>query len=165
MKISIGHFCVLSNFLDVGFISNEISNDLTPKIYEIMHKNSLSLPEDWMLIFQAGYNNARVPLVAKNKLGSYPSDKMKYIKIVIPVPLLSEIEWGVKPEQHLYPKEHYDKLMKNFWELDINFRNFNNRSDYITACLKKGIKKAFEEGFTVGGMKVKAKKPVEIFLA
>lgn len=160
MDIRVTHFCLLSEFLDVDFNSNEISDGLNPRIHELMQENNQSIPSDWILIFDATYNNGKVPLVTKNKLGSYPSDKMKYIKIVIPIPLKSEIEWGVNPEQHLYRKDHYDKLMKNFWELDIDFKDYSNRTDYITACLKAGIKKAFEEGFTVGGVKVKASKPV-----
>lgn len=52
--------------------------------------------------------------------------------------------------------------MKYFWELAIDCRNYDNRTDYITSCIKAGIKKAFEEGFTVGGVKIKAKQPIEI---
>ena len=160
MKINVGHFCMLSDFLNVGFNANEISDVLTPRIHEIMQENSMSIPEDWLLIFHANYNNGKIPLVTKNKLGSYTSDKMKYITIVIPIPLKSEIEWGVNPEQHLYKKDHYDKLMKNFFELVVDYKDYNNRTDYITACLKAGIKKAFDEGFTVGGIKVKVKKVI-----
>lgn len=69
---------------------------------------------------------------------------------------------GVNPEQHLYNRDHYDKLMKNFYELNINFRDYTNRADYITACLKAGIKKAFHEGFTVGKSKVKVKKAIDL---
>lgn len=162
MDIRVTHFCVLSNFLDVEFIANDISDKLTPLIHKIMKENDLTIPDDWILTFQASYNNGKTPLVSKNKLGSYTSDKMKDITIAIPIPLKSEISWGVEPVQHLYGKNHFDKLMRNFWELDINYRNYNNRTDYITACLKAGIKKAFEEGFTVGGVKVKAKKTVTV---
>lgn len=155
MDIRVTHFCLLSDFLDVGFSAKEISDNLIPNIYKVMQNKSLAIPEDWILLFQAGYNNGRVPLVARNKVGSYPSDKMKYINVVIPVPLKSEIGWGVSSEQHLYKKDHYDKLMRNFRELDIDYRNYSNRTDYITACLKAGIKKAFKEGFTVGKTRIK----------
>lgn len=127
-----------------------------------MRDNNLTVPDDWILIFEATYNNGKVPLVARNKVGSYPSDKMKYVKIVIPIPLKSEVDWGVNPEQHLYKKEHYDKLMRNFLELNVDYNNYNNRTDYIIACLKAGIKKAFEEGFTVGKTKIRVKKGVEL---
>jgi|GEM_PF-1764041 len=160
MDIRVTHFCLLSEFLNVDFNANDISDYLTPRIHQIMQENNLSIPSDWILLFDATYNNGKVPLVAKNKLGSYPSDKMKYIKIVIPIPLKSEMEWGVNPEQHLYKKGHYDKLMKNFFELDVDYNDYVNRTDYIIGCMKAGIKRAFEEGFTVGGTKVKVKTPI-----
>jgi Immunity protein 9 len=162
MDIRVTHFCLLTEFLDLDFNSNQISDSLTPSIHKIMLDNDLSIPKDWILIFQAGYNNGKVPLVARNKLGSHPSDKMKYIKVVVPIPLKTEIEWGVNPEQHLYKKDHYDKLMKNFWELDVDYRKYTSRTSYITACLKAGIKKTFEEGFTIGGTKIKAKQLVAL---
>jgi len=162
MDIRFTHINLVFEFEDIGFNSTVIYNSLKPLVIEIMSSNSLKIPEDWVLLFKAGYTNARMPLVSKNKIGGYPSDKMKYITIVIPIPLESEIRWGVKPKQHLYGKNHYDKLMKNFWELDVDYRNYDNRTDYITACLKAGVKKVFEEGFTVGGVKLKAKKAIEI---
>ena len=120
MDVSIGHFCMVFDFLNVGFNSNEINSSLLPSIYKEMQDNHLTIPEDWRLIFHANYNNGKTPLVSKNKLGGYFSDKMKYITIVIPIPLTSEVEWGVNPEQHLYKKDHYDKLMRNFLELNVD---------------------------------------------
>jgi hypothetical protein len=149
-------------FVDSGFNSSEIYNSLKPLVIEAMAANNLHIPDEWVLLFQAGYTNARIPLVSKNKIGGYPSEKMKYITIIVPIPLESEINWGVKPEQHLYGKDHYDNLMKNFFELAVDYRNYDNRTDYVTACLKAGIKKVFEEGFTVGGVKLKAEQPIEI---
>jgi hypothetical protein len=154
MNINFSHIAVVFDFIDVGFKTQQIYQHLLPSVIEKMKENKLTLPMDWSLIFQAAYANGKLPLVSKNKLGSYPSDKMKYITIVVPIPLETEISWGVKPEQHLYGKDHYDKLMRNFWKLDIDFKNYSNRTDYITACLKAGVKKSFEEGFTVGGAKV-----------
>lgn len=162
MDIRFTHTNLVFGFEDEGFNSNQIYDSLISLAIEIMATNNLHIPDDWVLLFKAGYTNGRIPLVSRNKIGSYPSDKMKYITIIIPIPLESEISWGVKPEQHLYGKDHYDKLMKNFWELAVDYRNYDNRTDYITACLKAGIKKAFEEGFTVGGVKLKAKKTIEI---
>lgn len=162
MEIRFTHTCLIFDFENIDFDANAIYGTLLPSIHKILIDNNLTLPEDWILLFDAGYNNGQQPLVSKNRLGSYPSDKMKYIKIVIPIPLKSEIGWGVNPEQYLYGRDHYEKLMKNFWELDVAYGNYGNRTDYITACLKSGVKKAFEEGFTVGGVKFKAKKPLVI---
>ncbi len=158
MDIRLTHINLVFNFVDDNFDSNEIYNYLNGYITKIMISNSFEIPNDWVLLFQAGYSNARCPLVSKNKIGGYPSDKMKYITIVIPIPLKSEIGWGVDKDQHLYGKDHYDNLMKNFWELNINFRNYSNRTDYIIACMVAGIDKSFQEGFTVGGVKIKLKK-------
>jgi hypothetical protein len=162
MDIRFTHTNLVFGFEDEGFDSNIIYSNQLSIVNSIMLLNKLQIPDDWVLMFDIGYNNGRIPLLSKNKFGTYPSDKMKYIKIVIPIPLESEISWGVKPEQHLYGKDHYDKLIKNFWELAIDYRNYGNRTDYITACIKAGIKKAFVEGFTVGGVKIKAKQPIEI---
>lgn len=162
MNIRFTHLNLVFGFEDEGFDSNKIYSNQLSIVNSIMLLNKLQIPDDWVLIFDIGYNNGRIPLLSKNKLGTYPSDKIKYIKIVVPIPLDSEISWGVKPEQHLYDKDHYDNLLKNFWELDVDYRNYDNRTNYITACLKAGIKKAFEEGFTVGGVKLKANKPIEI---
>lgn len=160
MDISVDHFCMLSNFLDVDFKSKEISNYILDNISNPIKLSNVVFPNDWILIFHANYSNGKKTLVSKNKLGSFASDKMKYVTIVIPIPLISEIEWGVLPEQHLYGKDHYDKLMKNFFELDVKFQNYTNRTDYITACIKTGINKALLEGITVGGVKVKLKEPI-----
>lgn len=162
MDIRFTHTNLVFGFEDERFNSNKIYLEQLSNVNSIIVSNALQIPDDWALIFDVGYNNGRIPLLSKNRFGTYPSDKMKYIKIVIPIPLESEISWGVKPEQHLYGKDHYDKLMKNFWELAVDYRSYNNRTEYITACLKAGIKKAFEEGFTVGGVKLKAKKTIEI---
>jgi hypothetical protein len=52
--------------------------------------------------------------------------------------------------------------MRNFRELDVDYRNYSNRTDYIISCLKAGIKKAFEGGFTVGKTKIKVKKAIDL---
>ncbi|MBK8389575.1 MAG: hypothetical protein IPL23_09995 [Saprospiraceae bacterium] len=162
MDIRFTHICVVEDFVNDDLDTIFIYDSLLPYIKNILLANDFKIPDDWILIYSAGYTNGRTPLVSKNRIGSYPSDKMKYITIIIPVPLESEIRWGVKSEQHLYRKDHYDKLMKNFWELDVDYRNYNNRTDYITACLEAGIKKSFEEGFTVGGVKIKTKNTFEM---
>lgn len=160
MDIRFTHTSLVFGFENIEFDAQSIYKTIILSVNEIMTIDNLSFPDDWSLLFKAIYTNGRQPLVSTNKIGGFPSDRMKYISIVIPVPLKSEIEWGVKPEQHLYGVDHYDKLIKNFWELDIDYRNFSTRTDYIIACLKSGIKRSFEEGFTVGGSKIKVKGSV-----
>lgn len=160
MNISITHLSLVVDFLDKDFNSKTISDLMRNELESLLIDNAIHLPDGWTLIFRATYSNSYSPLVSKNKTGSYPSDKLKYITIVIPIPLTSEIKWGVDESQHIYGKDHYDRLKKNFWELPIDCKQFHNRQDYILYCLRKGIKKTFEEGFTVGGVKVKIKKGV-----
>jgi len=122
---------------------------------EILEINSFYYSPEWVLTFNATYNNGKHLLVSKNKFGSYLSDKVKEIKIVIPIPSNSIVEWGVSNESYIYDENHYDKIINNFFSLDIDYKKFNNRIDYIVDCLQRGICKAFQEGFTVGGIKLK----------
>lgn len=155
MSIDVTHLSVVSEFLDIDFDPQSIGEEIKMLVNRALVKYNISMPSDWILVYDASYNNGVRPLVSRNKLGNFKSDKMKCITIVIPIPLLSEISWGVRPDQHLYPKNHFENLMKNFFELDIDFRVYNNRTDYILACLKAGIVRSFQEGFTVGAMKIK----------
>jgi Immunity protein 9 len=157
MNTRITHFCLVGDFLGVGFDHNAVSDVLKKEIDHALRLNSIDLPGGWSLFFQATYNNARGVLVSKNSIGSSRSEKIKEILIVIPIPLKENVEWGVEEKQHTYGKDHYDKLMKNFWALEVDYAQYTNRQDYIIGCLRSGIKKAFEEGFTVGGVKVKIK--------
>ncbi len=146
---------LIIDFLDIGYDFKAISGILKKEVDNALRLNSIELPSDWALIFQANYNNAREVLVSKNRHGSYPSDKFKWVTIVIPIPSKENIEWGVEEKQYIYGIDHYDKIKKNFWALEVDYAQYTNRQDYIIACLRSGIKKAFEEGFTVGGVKVK----------
>jgi Immunity protein 9 len=160
MDTRITHFSLVSSFLDVGFDSRSISDIVKIELDDALRQNSIKFPSEWGLIFQANYNNAREILISKNKLGTYSSDKMKYVIIVIPVPLIENINWGVEKKQHCYGIDHYDKLMKNFWALEVDYAQYSNRHDYIIACLRRGINKALEEGITVGKVKVKISMPL-----
>jgi hypothetical protein len=156
MNTRITHFSLVIDFLDIAFDSDSISDILKKEVDDVLRLNAIELPDKWWLVFRATYSNARGVLISKNRLGTYPSDKMKKVTIVIPVPLKEIVEWGVEERQHVYGIDHYDKLMKNFWALEVDYSQYSNRQDYIIACLRSGIKKAFEECFTVGGVKVKA---------
>lgn len=158
MNVFISSTSVVFDFVDVDFNSKSIFDKLLEIIKKKYQEQIEMIPQNWTVYFNAIFTNSKYPLTSKNKIGSYPTDKMKNIAIVIPIPLKSEIGWGVDKDQHLYGKDHYDNLMKNFWELNVNFRNYSNRTDYIIACMVAGIDKSFQEGFTVGGVKIKLKK-------
>lgn len=155
MESRITHFCLIIDFLDVDFESRKISEILKIEVDNILKNNSFVDQNDWIIQFSATYNNGKHLLVSKNKLGSYPNDKVKEITIPIPIPLKNKISWGVNKEQYVHEITHYDKLLKNFWILDIDYHQFTNRTEYIIDCMRRAIKKVFEEGFTVGGVKIK----------
>ncbi|PDS21950.1 Imm9 family immunity protein [Flavobacterium branchiophilum] len=155
--IIISHSSYVFRFVDEEFITKDLYYEYIDKIKEILETNKIILPDGWLLIFNLIYTNGRVPLLTKNRSGGFRSDKMKEISIVAPIPLKEEIEWGIDIKDHFFKKEHYDKIINNFWELDIDYKNYNTSKDYITACLKEGIRKAFEIGFTVGGLKINVK--------
>lgn len=157
MILRIGHTSYLVDFLDVNFISDEISNVLYHEFINFLDTFNSPRNSDWVVRFRAAYTNSRKLLVSKNKLGTYPSDKTKQITIAIPIPLIDDVTWGVSPEQHAFKIDHYDELIDNFWELDVDFKIYNGRTDYILDSMRRGIRESFERGFNVGGIKIQSK--------
>jgi len=161
MQTSISHISMVINFLNIDFDSNQISEILKKEVDNILRNFSTDNLEDWTLDFMASYTNGMQPLVSKNRLGSFTSDKIKQITIVIPVPIIDTVSWGVNSNQHIFKIDHFDKLIKNFNTLDVNYSDFNNRTDYILECLRMGIKVSFSQGFTVNKGKFKLKKELQ----
>lgn len=158
MESRITHFCLIYDFLDLDFDSNYISRVLKLEVDHILDFNSFHTPLNWTLTYNANYNNGKKLLISKNKLGSYKNDKIKEITIVIPIPLIDSVNWGIKEESFIYDINHYDNILHNFWVMEVDCRSFTNRSEYILDCMRRGIKKSFQEGFTVGGIKIKTNK-------
>jgi hypothetical protein len=156
MILRIGHTSYVIDFLGVDFRTDEVSNTLHDEFTGFLSTFDNDKNINWEVMFRATYTNSRKLLVSKNKLGTYPSDKTKEIIIAIPIPLLDDVTWGVSPEQHAFKIDHYDKLINNFWELDVDFKVYNNRTDYILECMRRGIIETFERGFTVGGIKIQS---------
>ena len=75
MNIHFTHISLVFEFAESGFNSKEIYNSIKPIAIEIVTANKLLIPDDWSLYFKAAYTNARIPLVLKNKIGGYPSEK------------------------------------------------------------------------------------------
>lgn len=156
MKTSIGHTSTLLDFLDVGFSSNQISDLIKEELDAILSTLKLDHDlDDWTLVIRASYTNARQPLVSKNKLGAFTSDRIKEITIIIPIPTLEFISWGVHANQHIFGASHFDKLVKNFNPIDLDYKQFENRTDYILDCMRMGINLSFENGFTVRNKKIR----------
>lgn len=143
--------------IDFEFDYNKIGSILKRELERQLESNGLRHKSEWELQFRATYSNARQLLVSKNKLGTFTSDKIKEITVVIPIPLKSTVGWGVNKEQHVYDESHYDKVINNFWALEVCSTSFENRSEYIIDCMIKAIQLAFEKGFTINGLKIKRK--------
>jgi len=158
MQTRIGHFCLIVDFLDVDFSSNQISDILKIEVDDILANLTLKNLDDWTLRFRATYTNARQPLVSKNRFGSYRSDKIKEITIIIPIPIVESVSWGVNVNQHIYDTSHYDRLINNFHSFEIDFKNLSNRTDYILNCMRMGIKLSFTHGLTVNKEKIRVNK-------
>jgi hypothetical protein len=157
MQVRIGHSGMVIDFVDVNFNSNQIGSILEEKVRSILENFSLEGLDDWALEFMASYTNRRQPLVSKNKLVSFTSDKIKQITIAIPIPTVDIVPWGVEISQHIFQVNHFDNLIQNFYPLDVICTDYSNRTDYILACMREGIKKSFTEGFTVNKVKFKLK--------
>lgn len=157
MDTRITHFSLIYDFLDVDFNSTEISGLIKKELDDLIRKNFITSTNDWTLIFNATYSNARTILISKNKLGTSTKDKIKEIKIVIPIPTKDEIYWGVTHDKYLYKKDHYDNILNNFWTLTADCKPFDNRTNYIVDSLRKGINKSITEGISIGGQRLKIK--------
>lgn len=157
MESRIVHSSLLSDFLDVDFSTRQLSAQFKTLVDSILLKNDLSTKNDWLIVFRVVYNNGRQLLISKNRFGTLYSDRIKEIHIVIPIPSIQGVPWGVKDNQYIYGPDHYQTLLKNFWVEEVHVLQFNTRADYIYDCLRRAIERAFFEGFTVGGVKIVAK--------
>lgn len=155
MQSRVRHVSYVLDFLDNGFDSNEISKVLKSETDAIIDSIDFNNLEGWEIQFRAIYTNGKQLLISKNKIGTYTSDKYKEITIPIPIPAIDVVPWGVREDQHIYDENHYDKIMKNFNSLDVDFYSFKNRADYILDCLRRAIRFSFESGITIAGIKLK----------
>lgn len=158
MKSRFLHTSYVLNFLDIDFNSNEISDILTMETNIILNDYIFPELEGWELQFKASYGK-REPLKIFTKMPSYKKERQKLIIIHIPIPTQNIVSWGVQENQHISIGSN-DNRDKNNLLLDVNFDLFSNRQDYIIDCLRRGVRKAFEVGFAVNGVKLKAKKTI-----
>lgn len=157
MKSRITHFSLIIDFLDIDFNANKLGDHYKAIVDQVLLNKGFATKNDWLVEFKAVYNNGRHLLISRNKLGTLYSDKTKEINIIIPIPSIQVVSWGVEDKQYIYSPDHYDSILRNFWLEEVDFRQFSNRSDYINDCIRRAIEKAFFEGFTVGGVKVSDK--------
>lgn len=86
------------------------------------------------------------------KITTYSNDLEFYTSIGIPIPLNTEVVWGVNKKnvsyQPKYDREKYNILF------DINFLDYEDFENYKNDAIKLAINKLFENGFKVKGVKV-----------
>lgn len=153
--VIINEISLIIDFLGKNYNFNDIDVELRTLIYKLGYTSKVEPLSEWNLKLSATYNIGKVPLVTKNKLGNRKSDKIKEISIIIPIPNIKECIWGCKSDQFIYEENHYEKIKNNFFVLNTKAVDFKDRQTYILACMQEGIKRVFNEGFTVGKIKVK----------
>jgi hypothetical protein len=156
MKSRVLHSSYVTNFFDVDFQSDKISEILKFQTDKALEGFKNDVLKDWEIHFVFIYNNVKSILVY-NKAQSYPNEKYKEITIHIPIPTEYVVSWGVKQGQHIYEINHLDKIIKNFISMDVDFYKYNNRHDYILDCMQRAIKLSLKEGFMMSGIRVKVK--------
>ena len=111
--------------------------------------------EDWEVCFRFRYNNVKSILI--HLCGrSDRRERYKELVIHIPIPVNTEIGWGVDIGQHMYKNsDHLDHLLKNFSTMEVDYTKFGNKHDYIWDCMRRSISFCFSKGFTINGVKVK----------
>jgi hypothetical protein len=154
MKAKVLSDSYVMKFLDVGFNSNQIEEKIETETNNILKMFEIKELSDWEIEFRAVFNQCEEISVYK-KLPSYKKEKQKLIYIHIPIPTKAQANWGVEDRQHL--KLNHTPNIKNVWLLEVIFTDFDNRTDYITDCLRRAITFCFENGFTVNGVKIKLK--------
>lgn len=155
MKSIVTHTSYIIDFMDIEFDTNKISLTIENEANEYLKSYKINNLDDWKLRFRTVYNNGKQLLISKNKFGTLITEKCKEITIVIPIPPTETVPWGVKQEQYVYKKDHYDEIKMNFNVLEICYADFNNRTDFIEYCLRKSIEYCFFNGITIKGTKIK----------
>ena len=143
------------DFMGFDFDSANICTKIkleTDKKFNLITDKKL---DDWEVHFIFRYNNVKQILIyTKGK--SHPREKYKEITVHIPIPIKTEVSWGVDLTQHIYQsKDHLDNLIGNFICLHVDYSKFLNRTDYILSCMRRAIQSCLEKGFPVDGVKVK----------
>ncbi len=148
----VSHSSHLIDFLISGFDYKRIEQPLENEINSIL--NEYDIPEliDWKIVFKALYGN-RDKIYVCRQARSQVDMKYKEIVIHIPIPLKSQTEWGVEENQVV--KLKFPDNNKYCESIKAEFENQSNKYDFITDCMRKGIKHTFEKGFTVNKIKIK----------
>jgi hypothetical protein len=153
MKSRIAHTSYVIDFLDVDFSSDEISDILKSETDEILKKFDNDRLIDWELLYRGIYGKGTSVCVFTN-VSPYVEDKQKQITVHIPIPTNDVAEWGIDPGK-LISLGKPPSEFKGAKLLDVEFKDFSNRTDYILDCFRRAIKLSLAEGFTINKIKIK----------
>ena len=156
MKSRICGNSYVMGFLDIGFNSNQIEATIKTETDDILKMIKIEELEDWEIEFNFIFDSGEEISIYK-KLPSYKKEKQKVIDIHIPIPFKANVDWGIEENQHVKIGSG-EPNVKNVSLLEVSFKDFHNRTDYITDCMRRAIKFCFENGFTVNGVKIKLRE-------
>lgn len=129
---------------------NNIFNNLTSKIVvdkSIDHWNIL------LQVYVGGCSECK-EIVFFTRGITYPSDKEKYISIIIPLFTSDNVVWGIKDKRrYLHKEKKYDKRYCE--EVSFDYKKYHSLEDYLGNVLKYSIQYIFEKGITLKGKKIK----------
>lgn len=119
----------------------------------------LSDSNDWTVIIQItphstnwvkGFDNNVVGVFAKGI--THLKEKEKIYTLVIPIPNLSQINWGL-PKKNYAPRPLVEP--EKFILQEIDFYNYNNLNTYLVECFILGVTAILKHGITVNKVKYK----------
>jgi hypothetical protein len=139
-------------FLNVDFNSFQIETEMKSEVDQILKKIIIKDLEDWKIEFKVIFSGVK-KIVIYTRMPSNKKEKNKIIIIHIPIPSIKNIDWGVQDNQYMNSNSSPDA--KNVAFLEVDFKEFDNRTDYINDSIRRAVKFCFEDGFTMNGVKVK----------
>jgi hypothetical protein len=130
---------------------DKIELKLNTYIEKILFKLNLNDLKDWRILLSIVYTATQSVGVLKSAR-RYPSDTEIESSIIIPIPSIKEVKYGL-PEEKL---ERVFTMIDGKWHLlETDFSKFNNLNDYIYDAAIRGIDETFKQGITVNGKKIK----------
>lgn len=148
----VSHSSHLIDFTIPGFNYKKIELALEIEINAKLNEYDIPELNDWKIVFKALYGN-REKIYVCRQARSQVDMKYKEIIIHIPIPLNSQMEWGIEKNQVVNIK--FPENNKYCESIEAEFKNHSDKYDFIIDCMRKGIKHTFEKGFTVNKIKIK----------
>jgi hypothetical protein len=153
MKTVITQNYYVINSTNVDFISSKAVETLKKEADFLLNQINLESHKDWTIHFQVIYGD-KPEIWIYTSMPSYKDHKQKPITIHIPLPTDNIVEWGLNLSKFVKVGMPTDK---GFTKLEVNFKQFKNREEYLIDCMRRAILTCFKNGFTMDGKKLKLK--------